>query len=140
MSRRIARLVSMKQRCADAADAEVAAARRATEAAESARALARAASEDAAKRATAVTTSTDLAVNDAWIRTLEKAVMRANAAVAIAKQHEARAQARATSAHVELRKFETWEENTLAAVAMEAKRVARVAEDELAARKRRGEP
>jgi lambda repressor-like predicted transcriptional regulator len=135
-SKVIGRLVDIKQRAVEAAEAAFALACQATKSAEQARDRAeavwvRVASEDA----TGVGIVADLADRDVQLRALRRAADAAARNIALAKKHETGAREAIVAAKIEHRRYETWLERMTAAHAAEVRRTERVAEDEVTARK-----
>jgi hypothetical protein len=134
MSKRITKLCSFKERAVDAAEAALAKGRAATAAAEHALAATEQAWRDALARSHDALVASDFDVADARARTLRQAVQRAEANVAARKQEEARLRDAVADARMELRRFELWGERAAATAKATTDRLARGAEDALAAR------
>ncbi|MBX3228837.1 MAG: hypothetical protein KIT84_42100 [Labilithrix sp.] len=133
----IYRLVDIKQRAADAAETAHVAAHHATLEAEAA--LRRAIALWNAFIATTsddVATAADLQHRDLEHKWLRRSIEDHERAALVARTEEAAAREAMTTARIELRRYETWLENTQELARIEAKRVQRLADDEVAARKR----
>lgn len=139
MSKRIDKLVQVKQRAVDGAEAALAAARAATAAAELALVETEKAWSAALSLGANATSSGELDEADARARTLRQAVQRAEWAVVVKRREEEPRRAAVAAARQELRRFEMWSERAVATTRATAARVARLAEDDLAARKQRSE-
>lgn len=137
MNKRIGKLVAVKQRVVDGAALALSAAEARTALAEKALETTEATLADALERAMQAATVADLVDADAHATSLRKAIERARAVVRSRKEEEAREMRALTEARTELRRFEMWGERALANETASAVRVARAAEDDLAARKRR---
>ena len=137
----IERLVAMKRRSVEGAEAALASARTATLEAEDAQSRAdRAwlAAHEGSEMCSAIVTVADLEVRDAELRHLRKAVDRSELELASARTREAEAQVVVTVVRTDLRRFEIWMERQAMVQDLEKRRQARLAEDEIAARKRGG--
>lgn len=133
----IHRLVDIKQRAADAAEVRHVEAHNQTLLAEAAH-----------KRQLAlwnaflctttegVESADDLAHRDLEFKWLRKNLEEHEQAVMIARLAEAETREAMTSARIELRRYETWLENSREAQRLEAKRREAISDDEVAARKR----
>lgn len=139
MPKRIDKLVHVKERAADAAEAALAAARAATAAAERVVTETERAWVAVLERCASATSTAELEDADARGRTLRQAVQRAEWALATKRRDEDQRREAVAAARQELRRFEMWGERALATVNATAARVARLAEDDLAARKQRAE-
>lgn len=137
MNKRIGKLVAVKQRVVDGAALALSAAEARTALAEKALETTEATLAAALERAMQASTVADLVDADAHATSLRKAIERARAVVRSRKEEEAREMRALTEARTELRRFEMWGERALANETASAVRVARSAEDDLAARKRR---
>lgn len=133
----IGRLVEMKRRKSDAAEAAHAAARSAMEATAQTKSEAERRWLAALDAHDHIGNVADLEIRDVLVRSLRRAVDEADRRLRVASAHEATARAAMTDARVELRRFETWLERQAEAAANEGRRVERIAEDEVAARGRR---
>ena len=134
MSKRIDKLTAVKDRAVDVAERALINARAATAAAEQAIRATEEQWEQSQEKARQATTIDDLIVLDARTRTLRQAVQRAEA-VLVARRKEEQAKLDAVSAaRMEMRRFEIWGERADALAKATTDRVARVAEDALAAR------
>lgn len=139
MSKRIDKLTAVKERAVDVAERALVNARAGVSAAEQALTATEAAWADSQDKARHATSIDDLIVIDARGRTLRQAIQRAVALVASRKREEEQKLAAVNAARMELRRFEIWGERTDATAKAAANRVARAAEDALAARSRSGE-
>lgn len=137
MNKRIGKLVAVKQRVVDGAALALSAAEARTALAEKTLETTEATLAAALERAMQASTVADLVDADAHATSLRKAIERARAVVRSRKEEEAREMRALTEARTELRRFEMWGERALANETASAVRVARAAEDDLAARKRR---
>ncbi len=137
MNKRIGKLVAVKQRVVDGAALALSAAEARTALAEKALETTEATLAAALERAMQASTVADLVDADAHATSLRKAIERARVVVRSRKEEEAREMRALTEARTELRRFEMWGERALANETASAVRVARSAEDDLAARKRR---
>ena len=138
-TKKIARLVQIKQRTVDAAEAAHAAAHAVSNEADAARAAADRkwlAAVESAQAIGVVGTIYDLDERDQQIRFLRRAIDAAEKAYLLARSKEAAARDVMTEARVELRRFESWLEKATELAKEERKRVERGAEDEMASRKR----
>lgn len=79
----------------------------------------------------------DLEDRDREYKWLRKSIDDCERDVMLARIDETQTRETMTSARIELRRYETWLENTLEVRALEAKRVQMLADDEVAARNRR---
>lgn len=137
-TKKISRIVQIKQRTVDAAEAAHAAAHHASIQADAERAAADRkwlAAVHASQAVGVVGTIDDLADQDAQIRFLRRKIDEAEHTYLIARTNEAVAREAMTEARIELRRFETWLEKATAAAQEERKRIERGAEDEVAQRK-----
>jgi hypothetical protein len=137
VNKRIGKLVALKQSVVDGAARSLHAAEARTAIAEKALETTEATLAAALERAMQASTVADLVDADAHATSLRKAIERARAVVRSRKEEEAREMRALTEARTELRRFELWGERALANENAAAVRVARSAEDDLAARKRR---
>jgi hypothetical protein len=137
VNKRIGKLVAVKQRVVDGAALALSAAEARTALAEKALETTEATLAAALERAMQAATVADLVDADAHATSLRKAIERARVVVRSRKEEEAREMRALTEARTELRRFEMWGERALANETASAVRVARAAEDDLAARKRR---
>ncbi len=138
-TKKIARLVQIKQRTVDAAEAAHAAAHAASVEADGARASADRrwlAAVEAAQAVGVIGTIYDLDERDQHIRFLRRAIDAAEKVFLLARSKESLARDTMTEARVELRRFETWLEKATELAKEERKRIERGAEDEVASRKR----
>ncbi|MBX3258163.1 MAG: hypothetical protein KIS78_10225 [Labilithrix sp.] len=131
------RLIDVKRRAVDAAEAAHAAAHARTRAAEQARIHADRTWLAALDAADHIGLVADLEDRDAQIRALRRAVDQAEQRHALARSEELAAREAMTEARVELRRFERWLEKAVAEGQAEQRQRERVAEDEVAARKLR---
>lgn len=137
MTKRIDKLCGVKGRAVDAAEAALAQARASTTAAELALAATEQAWHDAQARSVDALIIADLVDVDARARTLRQAVQRAEANVRSRKVEEERLLGAVANARMELRRFEMWGERADAVARATTSRLARNAEDALAARNKR---
>ena len=133
-TKRIDKLVHVKQMAVDAAEGALASARVQTATAELALVAIERAWAEAVERAALATCTADLADADAHGRTLRQAVQRAEWTVLTKRREEQRHRALVSEARTELRRFEMWSERAAATASAQATRVQRRAEDDLAAR------
>jgi flagellar export protein FliJ len=131
----IYRLIDIKQRAAEATETAHVAAHLATEEAETALRDAIAGWKAFAESPGVVTSAADLEDRDRQYKWLRTVIDRAEKSVRLARADEATKRERMTEARIELRRYETWLENTKALRKAEAARVQRLADDEVAARK-----
>jgi flagellar biosynthesis chaperone FliJ len=134
MTKRIDKLCSVKERAVDAAEGALAQARSSLTAAEMALAGTEQAWRDAQARGLDAIVMADLDDADARARTLRQAVQRADANVQAKKVEVARLRGLVAEARTELRRFEIWGERADATARATISRIARNAEDALAAR------
>ena len=134
MTKRIDKLCSVKERAVDAAERVHAQARASVTAAEMALAATEQAWRDAMARGADAVVMADLDDADARARTLRQAVQRAEANVQAKKVEEERLRGVVAEARTELRRFEIWGERADATAHATSARIARGAEDALAAR------
>ena len=132
--KRIERLVDVKQRAALAAEAALATALASTAAAEQLLLATEKSWATALDAAAHAATTGDLADLDARSRSLHMAVQRAEALLAARRRDEQGLRDEVTAARTELRRFEMWSDRVTAAAVAEADRMARIVEDDLAAR------
>ena len=137
MTKRIDKLCGVKDRAVDAAERALAQARASTAAAEMALAATEQTWRDAQARCADAVIVADLDDADARARTLRQAVQRAEANVRARKVEEERLRGLVADARTELRRFELWGERAEATARANVDRVARNAEDALAARSKR---
>jgi hypothetical protein len=133
----IGRLIEMKRRSVEAAEMAHAAAHAKSLSMERARIEADCAWLTALDAADHVGLVADLEYRDMEIRRLRRAVDAAEQQYAFARMEESACLKVMTEARLELRRFETWLENAAEAQKAEERRVERIAEDEVAARKKR---
>ena len=133
----IRRLIDIKQRAADAAETAHVAARAAVTAAEETHAQAVAGWKHFVESAAEVRSIADLEDRDRQYKWLRKVIDDAEKRVAAAGADEAVKREAMTAARIELRRYETWLENTQVAARAEQARVQRLMDDEVAARKGR---
>lgn len=131
----IARLVDIKRRACEAAEVELAAAVAAVTAAERERIEADMRWLASVEAYDHVGLMSDLETRDFHLRCLRRAVDEAEQRLILARSYEATARQAMTEARVEVKRFETWNERVATGRAEEAKRLARIADDEVAARK-----
>lgn len=131
----IARLVDIKRRASEAAEAEYASAAEAVRVADRERIEADVRWLASLEAAEDISIIADLETRDFHVRCLRRAVDEAEQRVSMAKAYEVSAREAMTAARMELKRFETWLERVAAGRAEEARRVARIADDEVAARK-----
>jgi len=138
----IARIIETKRRESEAAEAAYAVAHAALLKAEEQRKNAEAAwakAIDGGAHGSAVALSVaDLEDHDRHVRSLRRVVETCERNAQGARAHEAKMRGVMTEARIELRRFEKWLERTTHAHAIEARRVERIAEDEVASRRRLG--
>ena len=132
----ITRLLEIKRRASEAAETVHALAHEEATKAENERVRADTAWLTALDRNETIGTVSDLEERDAHVRTLRSKVDEAERLFYVARMRETQAREAMTDARVELRRFEMWLERTQAEQAAEARRVERIAEDEVASRKR----
>ena len=132
----ITRLLEIKRRASEAAETAHALAHNEAAKAEHERVRADTAWLTALDRTETIGTVSDLEERDAHVRTLRRKVDAAERLFYLARMKETHARELMTDARVELRRFEMWLERTQAEQAAEARRVERIAEDEVASRKR----
>lgn len=133
----IGRLVEMKRRNAEKAELAHAVAHTKTVEAERARIEADRRWLAALDAAEDIGDAVDLEYRDMHIRALRRAIDHAEREYTLARVAEAASREAMTDARIELRRFETWIERSQEEQNAEARRVARIAEDEVAARKLR---
>jgi hypothetical protein len=133
----IGRLIEMKRRAAEVAEMAHASAHAKTVAAENARLEADRRLQAGLDAVDDIGLASDLEDRDMKIRGLRRSVEQTERQFVIARAEESGAREAMTDARVELRRFETWLEKTEAERAAELQRVARIADDEVAARKLR---
>ncbi len=135
----INRLIDIKQRAADAAETAHVAAHTATRGAEETLRHAlngwKVFLEGSSAARAPVSSVHDLEDRDSLYKWLRRAIDDAERGVALARTHESATRETMTEARIELRRFETWLDNTKEAHRTEATRVQRLADDEVAARK-----
>lgn len=131
------RLLEMKRRNVERAEMAHAAAHAATAAAEAARITADRRWLAALDAAEHIGFIGDLEYRDMQVRSLRRAVDQAEQSFRLARANEAEARERMTDARIDLRRFEMWLERAEEEHRAETRRVERVAEDEVAARKQR---
>ena len=134
MTKRIDKLCSVKERAVDAAERVLAQGRASVTAAEMALAATERAWRDAQERGADAVVMADLDDADARARTLRQAVQRAEVNVQAKKIEMERLRGLVAEARTELRRFEIWGERADATAKLTVKRIARNAEDALAAR------
>ena len=134
MTKRIAKLCSVKERAVDAAEGALAQARASVTAAEMALTATERTWLDAMARSADAVIMADLDDVDARARTLRQAVQRAEANVQARKIEMERLRGVVAEARTELRRFEIWGERADATARASVARIARNAEDALAAR------
>jgi len=137
MTKRIDKLCGVKERAVEAAEGALAQARAATTVAELALAATEQAWQDAQARSAEARIMSDLDDVDARARTLRQAVQRAEVNVRTRKIEEERLLGAVSEARMELRRFEMWGERAEASARATTNRLARNAEDALAARNKR---
>lgn len=133
----ISRLVEMKRRNAEKAELAHAVAHAKTVDAERVRIEADRRWLAALDAAEDIGDAVDLEYRDMYIRALRRAIDHAEREYTFARAAEAESRQAMTDARIELRRFETWIERSQEEQNAEARRVARIAEDEVAARKLR---
>lgn len=139
--RRAERVVELRRRAVDAAQATAAdAARRVIEAEGAARAAEDLWTREGAAPADASRSSAELAEASAWLRALRVRADRAAAAAGEARAAAARSREALTEARAELRRIELWRDGLVAAARAAQDRKERVAADEVAARVVRRSP
>ena len=134
MTKRIDKLCSVKERAVTAAERLLAQGRASVTAAEMALAATERAWRDAQARGADAVIMSDLDDADARARTLRQAVQRAEANVQVKNIEMERLRGAVAEARTELRRFEIWGERADATAKATVARVARNAEDALAAR------
>lgn len=134
MTKRIDKLCSVKERAVDAAERVLVQGRASVTAAEMALAGTEQAWRDAQARGADAVVMADLDDADARARTLRQAVQRAEANVQAKKVEMDRLRGLVAEARTELRRFEIWGERADATAKATLARIARNAEDALAAR------
>lgn len=132
----IHRLVDIKERASEAAETAHVVAHQASQAAEGRLREAIGAWTTFAQSTPEVTSVHDLEDRDRQYKWLRKQLEDAEKSVQIARAEESAKREKMTEARIELRRYETWLENTTELAKMEAKRVQALADDEVAARKR----
>lgn len=132
----ITRLLEIKRRASEAAETAHVLAHDEAVKAEHERVRADTAWLTALDRNETIGTVSDLEERDAHVRALRTKVDEAERLFYLARTKESHAREQMTDARVELRRFEMWLERTQAEQAAEARRVERIAEDEVASRKR----
>lgn len=132
--RRAERVVELKQRAVDEAQAACADARRAVESAEEVARAALARWEFESNAPHPEGSTTDLADRSAWVRTLRLRADHAAAKVVAAKAEEARRLDDLVRARFDLRRIEMWRDGLLHGMRAVADRKERIATDEAAAR------
>lgn len=137
MTKRIDKLCLVKERAVDAAEGALAQGRASATASAHVLAATEQAWEEALDRYARATTIADLVDADAHARSLRQAVQRAEASRNAKRADEERLSGLVAAARTELRRFEMWGERADAATIATSSRVARNAEDALAARTRR---
>jgi flagellar biosynthesis chaperone FliJ len=139
--RRAERVVELRRRAVEAAQASVAeAARRVIEAEDAARAAEDQWSRDGSAPVAASLSSAELADASGWLRALRGRADRAAAQAAEARAAAQRSQEALVGARAELRRIELWRDGLVAAVRAAQDRKDRVAADEVAARVARRSP
>ncbi len=133
----INRLIDIKQRAADAAENAHVVAHHTTRAAEERLQRAIAGWTSFVEEQSDVRTVADLEEQDRQYQWLRKVVTDAEKCAAVARNDEATKRELVTEARIELRRYETWLENTKELQRIEAVRTSRLADDEIAARKGR---
>lgn len=139
--RRAERVVELRRRVVDEAQAAAAgAARRVIEAAAAARAAEDLWSREGAAPSAARLSSAELAEASAWLRALQVRAARAAAQVTAARAAAQVSHEALTGARAELRRIELWRDGLVAADRAAQDRKDRVAADEVAARVARRSP
>ena len=133
----IGRLIDIKQRAADAAETAHVAAHHAAIAADQTLKLAIQGWNTFLGEQSDVSSVADLEHRDRQYKWLRKVIDDAEKAVMIARNDEAAKRELMTEARIELRRYETWLENSKEQHRQEAARVQRLMDDEVAARKGR---
>ena len=136
MTKRIDKLCLLKERAVDAAEGASAQARAEATAAEHVLAATEKAWDEALERYARATTIADLVDADARARSLRQAVQRAEASLTAKCADVERRRGSVAAARTELRRFEMWGERADATATVSSSRLARNAEDALAARTR----
>lgn len=134
----IARLVEIKTRNAEVAEAAYATAAAALTLAETARSEAETTLMKVVDGVATVASSGDLEDRDRHVLALRRRLMTVDEHVRLRRDDEARALRAMREARMEKKRFETWLERESAAATVEARRVERIAEDDVASRKRLG--
>lgn len=137
MTKRIDKLCAVKERAVDAAERSLVQARASVTAGEMALAATEQTWRDALERSASAMVMADLDDADARARTLRQAVQRAEANVQARKVEVERQRGLVAEARTELRRFEMWGERADATARTSLQRLARSAEDALAARNTR---
>lgn len=137
MTKRIDRLVHVKQRVVDGASLSLLAGQQRTAAAERDLEATKAALAAALERGARASSVADLIDADAHACTLQKAIQRAATSLSARQMEEGRLRAAVSDARTELRRFELWGERVAANETSVAERLARTAEDDHTARSRR---
>lgn len=132
----ITRLVEIKRRNAELAEAKYAAARSDVMSAERASMLLENAWRAAIDANEAIGSTADLERRDLHIRALRRAVDEGERTCCLKRARERETHAAMIEASIELRRFETWLEREAREQSLEARRIERIAEDEVASRKR----
>ncbi len=133
------RLIEIKRRSVDTAEAAYALARAATIEAEEVRLhaeLAWLAAHEERDARPAIVFASDLESRDARVRHLRRVVDQTEVSVIAARKREAKDQEAVTKARTELRRFEIWVERQALLQEYERRRLTRIADDEFASRKR----
>lgn len=133
----IGRLIEMKRRAVEVAEMAHASAHAVTVAAETARNDANERWLAAIDASSDIGLASDLEDLDRHIRGLRRTFDRLEHELAVAHVKERGTREKMTDARIELRRFETWLERAEAERMAEVQRVARIADDEVAARKQR---
>ena len=133
----INRLIGIKQRAADAAETAHVAAHHKAAGAEQTLKQAVAGWKSFTEEHSDIRSVSDLEDRDRQYKWLRKVITDAEKDVAIARNDEASKREQMTEARVELRRYETWLENTQELARIEQGRAQRGADDEIAARKNR---
>jgi flagellar biosynthesis chaperone FliJ len=133
----ISRLIDIKQRAADSAETAHVAAHHASMAAEQTLKQAVQGWNTFLASSAEVTSVADLEHRDRQYKWLRKVIDDAEKGVMIARNDESAKRELMTEARIELRRYETWLENSKEQHRQEAARVQRLMDDEVAARKGR---
>ena len=133
----IGRLIEMKRRNVERAELAHAAAHAKTKAAEQAWNERQQRWHAAVDAIHDIGDALDLEYRDADLRALRRAIDVAEHEHAVARAEEAASRDAMTSARIEHRRFETWMERSVEAQKEETRRLARLADDDVAARKQR---